>query len=97
MAQKMVSFMTISTIGVSKESQHRAAKILEVISNGCEDLKSPGGNIDNFFHYGKSILTKRWDTLRNTLKHSRVFILAKYSIKYCRFTQDFSEAHPGNY
>ncbi|KAK1365731.1 L-tryptophan--pyruvate aminotransferase 1 [Heracleum sosnowskyi] len=94
-AKKMVTFMTISTIGVSKESQHRAAKILEVISNGCKDLKSPNGNIiDNFFHYGQSILTKRWDKLRNTLKHSRVFSLAKYPVKYCHFTQDLSEAHP---
>ncbi|KAG5568111.1 hypothetical protein H5410_064875 [Solanum commersonii] len=44
-AMKMTKFMEISTIGVSKEAQLRAAKILEVVSNSCLDF-----TLENFLN-----------------------------------------------
>ncbi|KAF9626623.1 hypothetical protein IFM89_037416 [Coptis chinensis] len=37
-AEKMRKYIEISTIGVSKESQLRAAKILRAVSDSCQDL-----------------------------------------------------------
>ncbi|KAF5940085.1 hypothetical protein HYC85_021252 [Camellia sinensis] len=40
-ARRMIKFMEVSTIGVSKESQVRAAKILGVISDSCLPVPPP--------------------------------------------------------
>ncbi|KAK6789131.1 hypothetical protein RDI58_012930 [Solanum bulbocastanum] len=45
-ARKMTKFMEISTIGVSKEAQLKAARILELISDSCLDP-----NMENCFEY----------------------------------------------
>lgn len=97
-AKKMIKFIEVNTIGVSKESQHRAAKILEVISDGCQEyLTSPPNNglVDNFFQYSKNVMAKRWDKLRHVLNHTQLFTLPKYPLQYCNFTRDFAHPHPG--
>lgn len=94
MAKRMIKFIEVSTIGVSKESQLRAAKILEVIYEGCENGHA---NTENFFQYGQCILTTRWNKLRDVLKQSDLFSLANYPTLYCNFTGEFTTAHPGNY
>ncbi|OIT29702.1 PREDICTED: L-tryptophan--pyruvate aminotransferase 1-like [Nicotiana attenuata] len=88
-ARKMTKFMEISTIGVSKEAQLRAAKILGVISDSCLDP-----TLENFFEYSQSHMTKRWQKLREVVKGSDLFTLQKYPLQYCHFTRDFYESHP---
>ncbi|KAM3202843.1 hypothetical protein P3L10_030468 [Capsicum annuum] len=88
-ARKMIKFMEVSTIGVSKEAQLRAAKILGVISDSCVNP-----TLDNFFEYGQSLLTDRWQRLRQVVKANDLFVLQKYPLQYCLFTKKFSESHP---
>ncbi|XP_004239606.2 L-tryptophan--pyruvate aminotransferase 1 [Solanum lycopersicum] len=88
-ARKMTKFMEISTIGVCKEAQLRAAKILKVVSDSCLDPK-----MENFFEYSQSLMTNRWQRLRQVVMASDFFVLQKYPLQYCLFTKDFCEAHP---
>lgn len=46
--------MEISTITVSKETQFRAARILEVVSDSFFDF-----TLVDFFEYSHSLMTKR--------------------------------------
>uniref|UniRef100_M1CDU3 Alliin lyase n=1 Tax=Solanum tuberosum TaxID=4113 RepID=M1CDU3_SOLTU len=89
-ARKMTKFMEISTIGVSKEAQLRAAKILEVICNSCLDPK-----MENFFEYSQSLMINRWNRLRQVVMANDLFVLQKYPLQYCLFRKDFYESHPG--
>ncbi|KAH0669615.1 hypothetical protein KY285_025486 [Solanum tuberosum] len=88
-ARKMIKFMEISTIGVSKEAQLRAAKILEVISDSCLDP-----NMENFFEYSQSLMTNMWKRLRQVVTANELFVLQTYPLQYCLFTKDFCESHP---
>ncbi|CAI9761741.1 unnamed protein product [Fraxinus pennsylvanica] len=92
-ARKMVKFIEINTIGVSKESQQRAAKILEVITDSCsQTVRTP--ELDNFFEYGQHHLTERWKKLKVIVKRNGLFTLPKFPLQYCNFTGDFTKAHP---
>lgn len=86
--------MEISTIGVAKESQLRAAKLLGVISDSCSNVWSP--NFESFFEYGHLVLKERWEKLREVVKKNPLLSLQKYPLQYCHFFGDFSESHPGN-
>ncbi|KAM3379533.1 L-tryptophan-pyruvate aminotransferase 1 [Capsicum galapagoense] len=89
-ARKMTKFMEISTIGVSKEAQLRAAKILGMICDSCLDP-----TLDNFFEYNKSVMIERWQRLRQVVKaNDHFFTLPKYPLQYCLFTRSFYETHP---
>ncbi|XP_049403727.1 L-tryptophan--pyruvate aminotransferase 1-like [Solanum stenotomum] len=88
-AKKMTKFIEISTIGVSKEAQLRAAKILEVVSDSCLDPK-----MENFFEYSQSLMSDRWKRLRQVVIANDFFVLQKYPFQYCLFTKDFCESHP---
>lgn len=87
----MTKFMEISTIGVSKEAQLRAAKILQVVSDSCSD-----STLENFFKYSQSLMTDRWNRLRQVVIANDLFVLQKYPLQYCLFTKDSRESHPGN-
>lgn len=89
----MIKFIEVNTIGVSKESQLRTAKILGVVSDSCLLVDSP--EIENFFEYGQRIMAERWKRLRDVVKRTEVFSLPKYPIVYCNFTREYTEAHPG--
>ncbi|XP_047966001.1 tryptophan aminotransferase-related protein 1-like [Salvia hispanica] len=85
-AKRMVRFMEISTIGVSKEAQLRAVAILEMIStNSCPS---------NFFEFGRSVMTERWTKLREALQGTDVLQVPDFPPKHCNFKQDYNECHP---
>ncbi|MCD7462435.1 hypothetical protein HAX54_048539 [Datura stramonium] len=89
-AKKMTKFIELNTIGVSKEAQLRAAKILEVICDSCLD-----STLDNFFEHNQSVMSERWQRLRQVVKDSdQFFTLQKYSSQYCLFKGNFYESHP---
>lgn len=81
---KMTKYIELNSIGVSRESQHRAAKILSVVSDSTQ-----------FFQYGKTLMTNRWRKFREVVNGSRVFSLPKYMQEYCQFSCEQTEAHPG--
>ncbi|GAY36290.1 hypothetical protein WN943_020459 [Citrus x changshan-huyou] len=84
-ARKMTRFIELGSIGVSKESQLRAAKILGIV---CDDYP-------NFFEYGRRLMSERWNMLRQVIRQSGVFGLPEYPLEYCNFTGKFTNSHPG--
>lgn len=92
-AKRMVKFMEHSSIGVSKESQLRAAKILRTI---CESYISFWPNkSDDFFEYAQRLMAERWKRLREVVKCSEIFSLPEYPQEYCTYTGRFTAPHPG--
>ncbi|KAJ8773556.1 hypothetical protein K2173_005802 [Erythroxylum novogranatense] len=92
-AQKMIKFMEINSIGVSKESQLRAAKILGVISEDCQNFRAVGS--ENFFEYAQRLMSERWEKLRDAVKNNPSLSLPKYPQEFCNFTGKYTEPHPG--
>ncbi|KAG8383223.1 hypothetical protein BUALT_Bualt05G0162100 [Buddleja alternifolia] len=91
-AKKMVKFIEVNTIGVSKEAQLRAANILETISVSCQKIKSR--DLENFFEYSHNLLVERWKKLREAIKKNELFCVAKFPLQYCNFSGDFTESYP---
>nr|XP_043627111.1 L-tryptophan--pyruvate aminotransferase 1 [Erigeron canadensis] len=90
-AKKMTKYMEVNTIGVSKESQLRIAKILQVVADGC---KHSGGD-DNFFEFAQDLMSKRWDMLRETVKKAQMFTLPKYPLdQHCNYFGRITQAYP---
>ncbi|PON99016.1 Trytophan aminotransferase [Trema orientale] len=92
-ARKMTKFIELSSIGVSKDSQLRAAKIMGVICDGYQDFKSDE-NSENFFEYAHQLMADRWKRLREVVARSNVFSLPKYPQEYCLFHGEFTESFP---
>ncbi|KAI3435182.1 Alliinase_C domain-containing protein [Psidium guajava] len=92
-AVKMTKFMEVTTIGVSKDSQLRAAKILGTICDDCQAF-SANTKSESFFDHAKRLMTKRWDKLHDIVKRSETFSLAKFPNDYCLFSAEFCETHP---
>ncbi|KAE8688329.1 L-tryptophan--pyruvate aminotransferase 1 [Hibiscus syriacus] len=91
-ATKMVKYMELSSIGVSKESQLRAAKILDVIAEDCS-ISSPDKE-ENFFKYGHHLMSERWEKLREVVKRNGVFSLPKYPRDFCNFKGKETDSIP---
>ncbi|KAL4036340.1 hypothetical protein IC575_005073 [Cucumis melo] len=83
-AKRMIKFIELNTIGVSKDSQLRAAKVLEVVSNSCEQA---GGSeyAESFFLFSHTLMAERWRLLREAVKRSGIFNLPNFSPAHCNF------------
>ncbi|KAK4791554.1 hypothetical protein SAY86_031967 [Trapa natans] len=93
-ARKMIKFMEVTSIGVSKEAQFRASKILGAICDGYESL-SPEVLPESFFEYSKRLMIKRWGKLEEAVKlGGGIFSLPKFSREYCLFSTEFTETRP---
>jgi len=97
-ARKMVYFVDRSTIGVSKESQMRATKILRVVSDAYEVVPSAGdgSTVPRLFDFARRRMEERWRTLRATVAASGVFSLPEETSGYCNFAKQTVTACPGN-
>lgn len=68
-AKRMTKFIELNSIGVSKDSQLRAAKILQAVSDSCDhggDLKESR----DFFEINYHLIEERWNRLREAVKES---------------------------
>ncbi|KAJ1701094.1 hypothetical protein LUZ63_000873 [Rhynchospora breviuscula] len=92
-ARKMAKFIEMNTIGVSKDSQVRAAKILKVIADGYELPDLEAGI--KFFHFGRWLLANRWQRLRQAIKVSGRFSLPQFPSEFCEFFKEHAETYPG--
>ncbi|XP_042498917.1 L-tryptophan--pyruvate aminotransferase 1-like [Macadamia integrifolia] len=92
-ARKMTEFIVLNTIGVSKDSQLRAAKILQVVSDGSEHMGFPE-DADSFFLYAYHQMTLRWERLRDAVRHSGLFSLPEFLAQFCNYNGGFTEPHP---
>ncbi|KAM3319147.1 tryptophan aminotransferase-related protein 2 [Capsicum chacoense] len=84
-AKKMVKFIEISSIGVSKDSQNRAAKTLDVISDTYEDAETSNES-KRFFDFGYEEMAKRWRQLREAVNKGKRFSLPNLPVGKCNFS-----------
>lgn len=94
-AKKMVKFIEISSIGVSKDSQVRAAKILDVISDIYEDAETSNES-KRFFDYAYEEMAKRWSQLREAVSKGQAFSLPTLPVGKCNFSNRTFGTQPGN-
>ncbi|CAN0890384.1 Tryptophan aminotransferase-related protein 2 [Linum grandiflorum] len=82
-ARKMTKFIELSSLGVSKDSQLRATKIMEVVSSDAEEESRRGSSL---FEYGLKNMRRRWKMLRAAVKKSGgMFSLPDYRSEFCSF------------
>lgn len=93
-AKKMTKFIELNTIGVSKDSQHRAAKVLKTVSDSCEEENSQGGQ-ESFFRYSYKMMEERWKLLRVAVDSGDLFSLPEFSSGFCNFLNQESKTQPG--
>lgn len=86
--KKMMEFMIINTIGVSKESQVRGAKILQVVADTHKynrgSSKSEESNA--FFEHSHNLMANRWKLLSNAVNQSKIFSLPQFPSGECAFS-----------
>lgn len=92
-AKKMVYFVDRSTIGVSKDSQLRAAKILGVVSDAYDPIGD--GTQLRLFDFARRRMGERWRALRAAVASTGVFSLPEETTGYCNFTKQTVAAYPG--
>lgn len=99
-AKKMTTFIVLNSIGVSKESQVRATKLLGVLCDSYQNFRFDGSNNNKeselFFEYSRGLLKERWEKLREVVKQNEDFMLPKCQRAYCNFTKESFETYPGN-
>uniref|UniRef100_A0ACD5U7G4 Uncharacterized protein n=1 Tax=Avena sativa TaxID=4498 RepID=A0ACD5U7G4_AVESA len=92
-AEKMVYFVDRSSIGVSKDSQLRAAKILAVVSDAYYD--DDGETRLRIFDFARRRMAERWGRLRAAVAASGgVFSLPEETTGHCNFTRQTVAAYP---
>uniref|UniRef100_A0ACD5W2R9 Uncharacterized protein n=1 Tax=Avena sativa TaxID=4498 RepID=A0ACD5W2R9_AVESA len=94
-AQKMNKYLELNTIGVSKDSQLRAAKILEAVADGYERQPAgASGDASLLFHYAQRQMMQRWRALRAAVTASGIFSLPDEVPGFCTFAKDTVTANP---
>ncbi|KAJ0441206.1 putative transaminase [Helianthus annuus] len=83
-ARKMTTFIEINTIGVSKDSQIRAAKILEAISDSCDHANEK--DAETFFDYSYKLMAERWKEIREAVSKTELFSLPDFQQETCSFS-----------
>ncbi|CAJ1943795.1 unnamed protein product [Sphenostylis stenocarpa] len=91
-AKKMTKFIELNTIGVSKDSQLRAAKVLKAVSDSCEEEKQKDG--ESFFKYSYNLMAQRWKQLREVVEAGDMFSLPQFSPAFCNFFGKVTEPQP---
>ncbi|XP_027359298.1 tryptophan aminotransferase-related protein 4-like [Abrus precatorius] len=85
--QKMLTYLDLNTMGISREAQLRALKLLDVVIEG------DGREI---FQFAYRTMSDRWRRLKQILSKSKRFSLQKLSPQYCTYfkrTRDLSPAY----
>ncbi|XP_047157127.1 tryptophan aminotransferase-related protein 4-like [Vigna umbellata] len=86
--EKMLTYLDMNTMGVSREAQLRALKLFDVVLEG-DDGKE-------IFKFAYSTMRHRWTKLKETISKSKRFSLQKLSSQYCTFfkrERDLSPAY----
>ncbi|TVU21625.1 hypothetical protein EJB05_31274, partial [Eragrostis curvula] len=92
-AQKMTKFIELNTIGVSKDSQLRAAKVLKAVSDGYEVAAGAKG-AHRLFDFGRRKMVERWSMLREAAAASGIFSLPEETSGYCNFAGEMAATNP---
>uniref|UniRef100_A0A0E0BXQ4 Alliinase C-terminal domain-containing protein n=1 Tax=Oryza meridionalis TaxID=40149 RepID=A0A0E0BXQ4_9ORYZ len=95
-ARKMTKFVELNTIGVSKDSQMRAAKVLAAVSDGYErrpeqTKETKTATPPRLFDFGRRKMVERWSMLRAAVAASGIFSLPEETSGFCNFTKDVED------
>ncbi|XP_015882478.3 tryptophan aminotransferase-related protein 2 isoform X1 [Ziziphus jujuba] len=95
-ARKMTKFIELNTIGVSKDSQLRAAKVLKVVADSCEKTRTSSSSEYNesFFQFSYRVMDQRWQQLREVVNSSSVFSLPDFPPDFCHYHGQVLEPRP---
>ncbi|PSS19521.1 Tryptophan aminotransferase-related protein [Actinidia chinensis var. chinensis] len=74
--QRMLQYMTLSSMGVSRDAQLRALKLLKVV------LKRDGRRI---FDFAYNTMSKRWEKLSSAVSKSKRYSLQAIPPQFCNF------------
>ncbi|KAJ8760454.1 hypothetical protein K2173_015121 [Erythroxylum novogranatense] len=83
--ERMGTYLTLNTMGVSRESQLRALKLLKVV------LQGEGRQI---FEFGHDTMRTRWERFRKIISRSSRFSIQKITSQYCSFFNEVRAASP---
>ncbi|KAB2621032.1 tryptophan aminotransferase-related protein 4-like [Pyrus ussuriensis x Pyrus communis] len=83
--QRMETYIQLSSFGVSRDTQLRALKLMNVV------LETRAKEI---FEFGFDNLKKRWEKLSSTLRLSNRFSLQKIAPQYCTYFQKIRVPSP---
>lgn len=92
-ARKMVKFIEMNSIGVSKDSQIRPARILKVIGWVWVSRSQWHRPV---VPLGLHLLADRWQRLRRAVEASRRFSLSQFSNEFYEFSKEHAKTYPGN-
>lgn len=96
LARKMTEFVVLSTIGVSKESQLRAAKILQVVVDSHEKRGKFNKGGSPFFDHSFELMAKRWKQLGAAVNKTKLFTLPDFAPPgKCNFSGRTFATQPG--
>jgi hypothetical protein len=82
----MLQHTVTSNLGVSRDTQLRALKLLNVVVQGR------GREI---FEFAYNTMRKRWESLNKAISVSNRFSLQKNEPQYCTFSQKIRGPSPG--
>lgn len=85
--ERMVYYMSISEMGVSRDTQLRALKLLKVI------LQENG---DEVFQFAYKTMSDRWEKLTQIFSYSKRFSIQKIPPHYCTYFQKVRGPSPGD-
>ena len=89
-ARRMTKFVELNTIGVSKDSQLRAAKVLSAVSDGYDG----GASRHRLFDFGRRKMVERWRMLREAAAASGIFSLPEETSGRCNFANETAANNP---
>ncbi|KAI0515554.1 hypothetical protein KFK09_008219 [Dendrobium nobile] len=85
--QKVVTYMDLSTVGVSSDTQLRVLKLIKTI---LLQIREEG----DFFKFGYETMKERWQRLSKVVSSSNRFSLQKLSPHYCSYFNEFKDPSP---
>ena len=83
----MLTYLDMNTMGVSREAQLRALKLLNVVLEEDDEK--------DIFKFAYSTMRNRWIKLKETISESKRFSLQKLSPQYCTFFKRERDPSPG--
>ncbi|KAF3445640.1 hypothetical protein FNV43_RR10816 [Rhamnella rubrinervis] len=84
--ERMKTYVSLNTMGVSRDAQLRALKLINVVFQGRRGRE--------IFEFGHTIMRKRWEKLNRTFSVSTRFSVQKIASQYCNFFHRVREPSP---
>ncbi|KNA23465.1 hypothetical protein SOVF_024580 [Spinacia oleracea] len=89
-AKRMTKFIELNSIGVSKDSQIRAAKILQTVS----DSREHAGDSKDFFETSYHHIERRWKQLREVVGKTGIFSTPEFPPAFCNYMSRLFSTQP---